>query len=197
MADLAVNRVSGSVAGTGSEWSGESPGFSGVDCVAHDGPLAEWDGLLSEFDDASLPQSAHYSEQTWPGRTLRLLVQSHGRVLGGAIVVIMKSPFLEAGLAYIKFGPFWRRRGETADFNNYSRIVQALKAELCDRRGHHMTIIPRPEPTYKAAIATRLALHDFKVRRKAADPNRYLVKVLDSEAVQSDGLQQKWRYNLH
>ena len=157
----------------------------------------EWDGLTSAFDDLTYEQTASGMEVKWgSGRLSRLLLRRRGRPVAGAQVVILTLPGIGKGLAYVKFGPFWRRRDEPADPEVYGATIAALVSEYCVRRGHCLTVLPRPTPEYLDLECGALHALGFRHRRAIDDPNRYLVRVGCDEAEQMRSLDQKWRYNL-
>jgi hypothetical protein len=164
-----------------------------VDAVA---PEA-WDRIAAEFDDATYDQTACFARQQWgAARISSLLLRRDGTAIAGAQVVIVTPPLLGRGLAYVKFGPFWRRRGEPADPETYRSVLRALVAEYCDRRGHCLTVLPRPNPVHAEAETQILREFAFLVRRPMPDPNRYVVDVSLTPDAAMKSLAQKWRYNL-
>ncbi len=166
----------------------------GVSCV----DAAQWEAVLADFTDISYEQSDSYMSGQWGEKVQRVLVNDTvGQVIGGALVVEIKVPMLGRGLAYVKFGPFWRRQGQPANEAHYKAIVSALKSEFCDRRRAMLSILPRPSPEFERLEAGLLETLGFKQRRPFGDPDRYLVRVLDDEAAQKKSLAQKWRYNLN
>lgn len=157
-----------------------------------------WDAALADFSDASYEQSDAYMSGQWgEGRVWRLLVRTQaGQTLGGALVVEFTPPLLGTGLAYVKFGPFWHRRAEARNESAYSAIVKALVDEFCVRRGHMLSILPRPSPEIEPIEARLLTDLGFAQRRSFGDPDRYLVRIHADENTQMQSLTQKWRYNL-
>ena len=158
--------------------------------------IQEWDHLVGEFADASWEQTACWVEGRWGKRSSHLVVRRDGVPVAGARVVVFRLPGLRSGLAYMKFGPFYRRLDEPADPDLYRRVITALVDEFCVRRGHCLSILPRPTPgRYEEECATLTTL-GFSVRRPRLDPNRYLVDPTLGHADRLASLDQKWRYNL-
>lgn len=163
-----------------------------VDATAPDAS----DRIAAEFDDPTYDQTACFAREQWgAGRVSSLLLRRDGVALAGAQVVILKPLLVGRGLAYVKFGPFWRR-GQPADPHLYRCVLQALVAEYCDRRGHLLTVLPRPNPGHHEAEQQMLLELGFGVRRPMRDPNRYVVDVSLAPDAGLRGLSQKWRYNL-
>lgn len=158
---------------------------------------AGWDDALLGFDDASLEQSASYCALRWCGHEEAGPVLSDlTGTLAMARVLTYAMPGISGGLAYVKFGPVWRRRDSAADLDVYGRIAERLVAEYCQRRRMLLTIHPRPHPSAQAMERSVLEEFGFQQRRRHADCNRYLVNLAIDEATQRASLEQKWRYNL-
>lgn len=166
--------------------------------VAVDAVAAEaWDRIAAEFDDATYDQTACFTQEQWGVRRVSSLLMRHrGVAVGGAQVVILTPPLLRRGLAYVKFGPFWRRTGRPPDPEAYRTLVRALVAEYGEGRGHCLSILPRPNPDHHVLESQVLAELGFSVRRPMPDPNRYLVDVSLPPDAALRSLAQKWRYNL-
>lgn len=164
-----------------------------VDAIAPDA----WDGIAAEFDDPTYEQTACLARGQWGARRVSsLLLRQSGVAVAGAQVVILTPPLVGRGLAYVKFGPFWRRRGQPADPGIYRSVIRALVTEYCERRGHCLTVLPRPNPDHHDAECGILTELGFAVRRPLHDPNRYLVDVSLAPEAGLRSLAQKWRYNL-
>ena len=167
-----------------------------IECEIDTLDAAEWDRIASEFDDLNYDQIACYSAGQWGDGVSDILLRRNGKAIAGARVAIIKLPAFQRGLAFLRFGPFWRRHGETSDLATYRAAIGALVHEYCVRRGHFLTVIPRPNPEFYAEEAKVLAEFGFTVRRQFPDPNRYLVDLALDEEAQMKSLDQKWRYNL-
>src|SRR5690348_4794481 len=91
---------------------------------------AQWSGITAGFGDASL-------YQTWPYEAVRsgecnvshLLLKRNSTYLAAVQVRIVKFPYLPVGVAYIFWGPLWRRRDAPADLEVFRLAVRALRDE--------------------------------------------------------------------
>jgi hypothetical protein len=156
-----------------------------------------WDAMACEFDDLTTDQLAHFVDGHWDvGRGSHLVLRRDGHVVAGARLVILTLPGMKRGLAYCRFGPIWRRHGTAVDPATYRSALQALHDEYCVKRGHYLTVIPRPHPAFYGAEIEALTSFGFTVRRGFEDTNRYLVEILKSSDAQMSAFEQKWRYNL-
>ncbi len=160
-----------------------------VDSISH----LEWNDVLSSFEDGHYEQASSASR----GReTSHLVLRMGDVVIAGAQVTIYAVPGFGRGLALVRFGPFWRRRGHPVSFDTYRAAVAALENEYCRRRGHCLVIRPRPNPDFFAKECEVLASVDFVVRRSLPAPDRYCADVSLDEEAQLKNFDQKWRYNL-
>jgi hypothetical protein len=157
----------------------------------------EWDAVVAEFDDLSLEQTASYTTPRWGAeRNSHLIVREKGEIVAAARVVLLTMPVLSKGIAYVKFGPLWRRRDRDPDIAIYKFALEALAEEYCEHRGLLLTTLPRPSPDNWEIESDALAACDYAVRRPYADKNRYFVNLELDEEAQRASLGQKWRYNL-
>jgi hypothetical protein len=167
-----------------------------ITCEIDTVPAEAWDKLAGEFDDLNYDQIACYSAGQWGERVSHLLLRRQGEPVAGARIAIVTLPGFRRGLGFLRFGPFWRRRGQPPDISMYRAVVGALVKEYSVRRGHCLTVIPRPNPEFYSQECKILSDHGFSVRRPFPDPNRYLVDLALDEKTQMQSLDQKWRYNL-
>jgi hypothetical protein len=143
-----------------------------------------WDQIACAFDDLTTDQLACFVDN------------AAGIVVAAARLIILTLPGLARGLAYCRFGPIWRRKDSMADPATYRAALNALFDEYCLKRGHYLTVIPRPNPEFQAAEVAILNERGFELRRPFEDTNRYLVVPEISDELQLQGFDQKWRYNL-
>jgi hypothetical protein len=151
-----------------------------------------WDEVVAGFADASYEQTACWVDHRWgAGRASHLVVRRDGVPVGAARALILQWPGIRRGIAYVKFGPLWRRHDEPPDPDAYRRCVEALVDEYCTRRGHCLTVLPRVSPEHHAGEGAALRALGFAVRRPMLDPNRYLV---DATSMRSGcAASDKWR----
>jgi hypothetical protein len=166
------------------------------DCEIDEVADADWDRLAGQFDDISYDQTASFAAGLWGDRTSHLMLRRGGEVVAGARLAIFRLPGFSRGLAFLRFGPFWRRHGQKPDISIYRAVVGAVAHEYCIRHGHFLSIIPRANPEFYSQESEVLAEFGFGVRRTPPDPNRYLVDLSLGEDEQMRSLDQKWRYNL-
>ncbi len=157
----------------------------------------EWDDLISEFVDVTYDQTAAFSNLRWgEGRVSELMLVEDGEPAAGARIAILTQPGFSRGLAYLRGGPFWRRRGAVPHPDRYRAAIEAIRIEYCLRRGHHLAITPRFHPEFALVEANVLRCAGFRARRVSPDPHRYFVNLSLDREQQMDSLDQGWRRNL-
>ena len=193
--DSAALRSQGPVPAGGSRSLHDHAGYTAeVDTI---GPEA-WDRILGGFEDASYDQTACYADGRWGiGRTSRLLMLRDGVPVAGAQVALVLLPFPRRGVAFVKFGPFWRARRARRDINVYRAVVSALVHEYCTRRNCTLTLAPRPHPEHYRSEIEILSQSGFEMRRPYEDRNRYFVDLSLGADEQMRSLDKRWRYTLN
>lgn len=164
--------------------------------VADSIPAAQWDATIAGFKDAHHEQTAFFAGNHWKSRDSHLMLYRGDEPIAGGRAAIIKAPGLNLGLAFMRFGPFWRRSGGQPDPSVYMAMLEALTDEYCRKRGMMLSILPRPHPEFHDMECEMLERAGFLQRRKPMDPERYLIKASLSEAEQLQSLDKKWRYTL-
>lgn len=157
-----------------------------------------WDAFAAGFAEAGQEQTSCHNAARWGAERLEhVIVRRGGELLGGAVVILVKLPGLDRGVALTKWGPLWRRLGQPADPSVLRTILEALKQEYAVTRGYYLTALPHAEPEVGEVMLETLDSLDFRPGWSWNHPDRYLVNVhIDPEELRKS-LAQKWRYNLN
>jgi lipid II:glycine glycyltransferase (peptidoglycan interpeptide bridge formation enzyme) len=103
----------------------------------------DWSQMLSLFDDANIYQTAAYGDVRWGERNLsRLVLKRSGEVMGMAQLRIIRPTPLKFGMAYLRWGPLWERRGRPLDPEVSSRLAVAIEDEYLKKRKLFVRILP-------------------------------------------------------
>jgi lipid II:glycine glycyltransferase (peptidoglycan interpeptide bridge formation enzyme) len=104
----------------------------------------KWHRELQEFEDANIYQTLPYVEVTSGGRgnVSHLVLKKDGQVRAMAVVRIAKVPLLKIGIAYVRWGPIWQRRGVPRDPEVFRMALRALRNEYACKRGLVLRIFP-------------------------------------------------------
>ena len=158
---------------------------------------AAWTGVLRQFDDANI-------YQTWPYATViggrrnasYLVVHKDGEVAAAAQVRIAKVPLLKLGIAYVRWGPFWRRTGAAADPDVFRQAIRALRNEYAGRRGLVLRLFPVLFEDDSPAFAEILAEEGFSSAGVETRSQTILMDVAPPLEKLRDGMRPHWKREL-
>ena len=107
----------------------------------------EWAEILCQFQDATCEQSWAFGEDKWGEQRLsHLVVRLDGEVIAAAQVILLLAPVLNRGIAYLKMGPVWQRKGQDVNTDVLYLALDALKREYQDRRKLMLMVLLPPDP---------------------------------------------------
>jgi len=160
---------------------------------------AEWSKLLDLFDDASIYQTAAYGEVRWGQRNIsRIILKRDGEVMGIAQLRIIRPTPLKYGLAYLRWGPLWERRGVLQNTEVPGRLARAIEDEYVNRRGLFLRIIPNAFVNSSRANVFRTAFSNLSCEYHEAN-SRYRTFLMDLTPTKEElrqKLDKKWRNQL-
>jgi hypothetical protein len=103
-----------------------------------------WGEQVAAFSDANLYQLwQHQSLRERFTGVSRLLLRQREEVVAAAEVRLFAPPFIGSGIAYIRWGPLWKRTGAPADLEHFRYAIRAVRNEYVGRRGMVLRINPR------------------------------------------------------
>jgi len=156
----------------------------------------EWDRAISGFADACYEQTERLQGAKWgDNRVRRMAISINGKIVAMALAIVLKLPILNRGLALVKFGPLWRRKGELPDRQVLGLALDALVDQLMVHERLSLSIMPPPDPRFAAIWVEELHQRHFE-HRPFQDAERFLVNTALSPERQLASLDQRWRYNL-
>lgn len=176
-----------------------APSLGSYRCEIVAEPGAEWDRLAAGFADMCLEQTAAFAGPRFgaahaTGMILREAASKEP--LAMALAVVATLPVIGLGLAQVKFGPLWRRRGAPANPAHLALMLEALKREFAQKKRLAVRVMPPADPGYEQKWKDALACANFAFQVAASDRERYLVDLTLSESDQLKSLGSKWRYYL-
>jgi hypothetical protein len=156
---------------------------------------AEWSQMLDLFDDANIYQTSAYGGVHWGGKNLsRLVLKRHGEVLGMAQLRIVRPTRFKFGMAYLRWGPLYERRGRPPDPEVAKCMARALEEEYVAKRKLFLRILPNAFVGSPRAAVIQSAFCSFTREPLVADT--YRTFVLDLAPTLDElrkGLDKKWR----
>jgi lipid II:glycine glycyltransferase (peptidoglycan interpeptide bridge formation enzyme) len=166
-----------------------------VDRVTH----AEWAQMLELFSDANFYQTWSYGRVRWGAENLsHLVLKRDGEVLGMAQLRLVRPTRLKFGMAYLRWGPLFERRGRPLDPEVARSMAQALKEEYVAKRRLFLRVLPNAFVGSARAEAIQSGFSSFRGEPSTAD-NTYRTFVLDlgpSLEELRKNLDPKWRNKL-
>jgi hypothetical protein len=140
---------------------------------------SEWSHLIEPFEDANLYQTAAYGGVCWGARNLsRIVLRRGGEVRAVAQLRIVRPAPLKFGIAYLRWGPLWERRGCPADAEVPERIALAIQEEYVARRRLFLRIVPNAFAGTSRATMFQSAFSALE-RRRSDSGTTYRTFVLD------------------
>ena len=150
-----------------------------------------WSSLLDQFEDANLYQTWSYDEvRAGRAKISQLVLKKDGVVVAVAQARIMKVPVMNAGIAYVRWGPVWRRDSESSP-ENFQQALRALRNEYACKRGLVLRIYPIVFDDDKTGLASILAEEGFSSQQEKPD-RTLLLNIAPPLDVLRKGLRQHW-----
>jgi hypothetical protein len=160
---------------------------------------AEWSQMLDLFDDANFYQTWSYGAVRWGQKNLSHLVLKRGiEVLGMAQLRIVRPTRFKFGMAYLRWGPLFERRGRPLDPELPVHMARALEEEYIDKRKLFLRIIPNAFVGSPRAAVIQPAFREF-IPEPLDTGNTYRTFVLDLAPSIDElrkNLDAKWRNHL-
>lgn len=159
---------------------------------------ADWDEIISGFDEVCQEQMFAFSAVHWPGVTLEpTLFSLDGTIVGGALIMVQPLPLRLANMAVLKWAPMLADATRVDAEAIRQAMVEAVIAEYSAARRMMVSVLlaastHEMHPAYQA-----LRRRGFRRGSTLLFPNRYLVRLRLSDAEQRKSLHQKWRYHLN
>jgi hypothetical protein len=169
--------------------------------VEVDGQTSDsWSAVVDRFEDANIYQTWAYGSVRWgEGQLSHLVLHREGKILAAAQLRIVKIPVLPAGVAYVRWGPLYHRKGETTDSADALRMLECLQDEYCKRRGLILQVIPNAFPDSARGVGYVNAIDRAGLRMDCGIQSYRTVMVDLTPSVEfiRKRLDQKWRNQLN
>ena len=161
---------------------------------------AQWSGLLCQFDDATIYQTWSYGAIHWGREQLEhVVLRRDGEVVGLTQLRLVRLPFAQTGIAYVRWGPLFRLQGHSPDLGRWRAILAALKAEYVDRRGLMLRLVPHGFEADPFSAALKSQCVSMGMTPNPQFPSYRTARLDLSSSLQDlrKGLDQKWRNCLN
>jgi lipid II:glycine glycyltransferase (peptidoglycan interpeptide bridge formation enzyme) len=158
----------------------------------------EWEQLLLEFDDATIYQTWSYGAIRWGQSNFSHIVIKHkDEIIAAAQLRMVKIPLLKAGIAYLPWGPMWRRQGQPVNIDVFQKIISALKEEYAVKQGLLLRIHPNVIEENREAIVSILNKAGFQKKIKIKPYRTLMLDLSPTMPEIRKSLDQKWRNQLN
>jgi len=102
-----------------------------------------WCQILQLFDDANIYQTwAYEAVRCGRANVSHLSLRRRGDIVAIAQARLIKLPFLDVGIAYVRWGPLWRRRDAEGRAETFRQAIRALRNEYACRRRLVVRVFP-------------------------------------------------------
>src|SRR5271169_6017473 len=160
---------------------------------------AEWSRMIDLFNDANIYQTSAYGGIRWGEKNLsRFVLKKDGEVRGMAQLRIIRPTPLKFGMAYLRWGPLWERRGLPLDSEVPTRMARAIEDEYLHKRKLFLRILPNAFAGSPRATTVQAMFCRFTPEPLDAG-NTYRTFVLDLSPSLEElrkGFDPKWRNKL-
>ena len=156
-----------------------------------------WNDIIQKFDDANIYQTCSYDEIRCGRRNIsHLILKKNDTVLAAAQARIVRVPIINAGIAYVRWGPLWKLRGIEADTKLFCQAIRALRNEYVCKRGLVLRFYPVIFKDEYEKFFPLLQQEGFSWLEKGKHERTLIINLTPSLDDLRKGLHQKWRYNL-
>jgi lipid II:glycine glycyltransferase (peptidoglycan interpeptide bridge formation enzyme) len=173
----------------------ELPG--GYTCEVDTADERTWNEILDTFADANVYQTWAYGEVRAGTRNVSRLVLKRGNeVIAAAEVRLVRVPLLRIGIAYVRWGPLWRRRGAPPDPEVARLAIRALRNEYACRRGLVLRLKPAAFEEDAGEVPSLLADEGFIASGSGNRERTIVVDLTRSLEELRAGIRKEWRRQL-
>lgn len=155
-----------------------------------------WHRILEEFKDANIYQTWSY-DLVRGGRAnvSHVVLKKDGEAIAAAQSRIVKVPLVGAGIAYVRWGPLWRRRSLEPDADVFRQAIRALRNEYACRRGLVLRLRPLLFREVSSHFASIMAEEGYCAGAEAPDRTLRLDLTKTTEELRK-GMRPHWRRYL-
>lgn len=156
-----------------------------------------WYELLGQFEDANIYQTWSYGlARSGPNNISHLLVKAQGRVVAMAQCRIERVPIIGAGIAYVMWGPLWKRRDRSPDPAIFRQALRALRNEYAGKRGLLLRLYPVLFEKESSQVESILEQEGFLGVKGQQPARTILMDVTPSLEDLRNGLKPHWQREL-
>lgn len=157
-----------------------------------------WTEIILQFDDATVYQTWSYGAVRWGEKNLsHFVLKKEGEVVGAAQLCIKKIPLIGSGIAYIPWGPLWRKKGRTRNPEILKDLINILKEEYAVHHGLLLRIAPHIVNNEHEEMQSIFENACFSPRKNKPPYRTLMLDITPTLQELRKGLDQKWRNQLN
>jgi lipid II:glycine glycyltransferase (peptidoglycan interpeptide bridge formation enzyme) len=169
-------------------------------CIAKFGHCdrQSWYELIGAFGDANLYQTWSYDMVRHKRRSVvHMVVRRNDTVVAAAQARVVRVPGMRIGIAYVRWGPMWRRIGVAEDAEVFRRAVRALRDEFSRRRGLVLRLYPLAYRNRDETLERILQEEGYRFYPAIKRDRTLVLDLRPALGELRTGLDQKWRNMLN
>ena len=157
-----------------------------------------WIEAMGNFEDYNIFQTWSYGTiRHGEERISHLILKRRGSIVAAAQARIVKLPFLDMGIAYVRWGPLWKVSGRQPDPEIFLQAVRALRNEYTCRRGLALRLYPLLFDDDDPSFLTHMQREGFALNASLTRERTLIVDLRPPLEDLRKGLNQKWRNHLN
>lgn len=157
----------------------------------------DWSNVLMQFNDANIYQTWSYGAIRWGENNLsHLLLKDEKEIVGAAQVRILKMPFMQRGIAYIRWGGMWQRKNTDLNPTIFRQLLRALQEEYAIKRGHFLRVLPNIMDIEAEKYLAILGDEGYRLRDDTKGERTLFIDLRSSLKELRENLKRRWRYYL-
>ena len=150
------------------------------------------------FQDANLYQTPSYDLVRYgQGGIAHMILRKADTVVAAAQVRIMQLPVIKTGIAYVFWGPMWRRLDVPDNVDVFRQALRALRNEFSLRRGLVLRVYPWAFHGKDDVLKQILIDEGFKFHDDGLSHRTLIINLESSLKEIRAALDQKWRNSLN
>ena len=156
-----------------------------------------WHGIIKKFADGNIYQTWSYDAIRYGRENIsHMVLKKKGAVVAAAQARMVKIPLINAGIAYIRWGPLWHLQGKPVDKDVFCQAIRALRNEYVCKRGLVLRIMPLLFSDDSATYCSLLRQEKFSGPSKKRRDKTILMDLRPPLEDLRKGLKQSWRRQL-
>lgn len=158
----------------------------------------EWNSILEQFADANIYQTWDYDAVRCGEKNIsHFILRSGDQIVAVAQARKICIPFLGLGVAYIRWGPVWKRRDQPVDPYTFRMAIRALRNEYVSHRGLILRISPTLFCEDDSIYLTILSEEGYRAKVEKNRSSTLIVKLSPPLEGIRKNFDQKWRNCLN